>query len=97
MFCELVSSTATSAMLDPEDIREIVGSYHRGPADEIARKCSFVAKYISDGVLAFFGYPQAHEQARRTGRARHRRGDAETSHFGSPENLPCRPPPTESA
>jgi class 3 adenylate cyclase len=61
MFCDLVGSTALSARLDPEDMREIVGAYHRCCADLITRAGGFVAKYMGDGVLAYFGYPQAHE------------------------------------
>jgi class 3 adenylate cyclase/predicted ATPase len=61
MFCDLVGSTAMSARLDPEDMREVVGSYHRLCADLIAKGGGFVAKYMGDGVLAYFGYPQAHE------------------------------------
>jgi class 3 adenylate cyclase/tetratricopeptide (TPR) repeat protein len=61
MFCDLVGSTALSARLDPEDMREIVGAYHRCCADLITKASGFVAKYMGDGVLAYFGYPQAHE------------------------------------
>jgi len=61
MFCDLVGSTALSAQLDPEDMREIIGAYHRCCADEITKIDGFVAKYMGDGVLAYFGYPQAHE------------------------------------
>lgn len=61
MFCDLVGSTALSARLDPEDMREIVGAYQRCCADLITRAGGFVAKYMGDGVLAYFGYPQAHE------------------------------------
>ena len=61
MFCDLVGSTAMSARLDPEDMREVVGSYQRLCADLIAKAGGFVAKYMGDGVLAYFGYPQAHE------------------------------------
>ena len=61
MFCDLVGSTAMSARLDPEDMREIIGSYHRCCAEQIERSGGFVAKYMGDGVLAYFGYPQAHE------------------------------------
>ena len=61
MFCDLVGSTALSARLDPEDVREIVGAYHQCCADLIAKAGGFVAKYMGDGVLAYFGYPQAHE------------------------------------
>jgi class 3 adenylate cyclase/predicted ATPase len=61
MFCDLVGSTALSAKLDPEDLRGIIGTYHRCCAELIERNGGFVAKYMGDGVLAYFGYPQAHE------------------------------------
>jgi hypothetical protein len=61
MFCDLVGSTALSTRLDPEDLREIVGAYHRCVAETVARFAGFVAKYMGDGVLIYFGYPQAHE------------------------------------
>jgi class 3 adenylate cyclase/predicted ATPase len=61
MFCDLVGSTALSAKLDPEDLRGIIGAYHRCCADLVERNGGFVAKYMGDGVLAYFGYPQAHE------------------------------------
>src|SRR5262249_42054453 len=61
MFCDLVGSTALSARLDPEDLREIIGTYHRCCAEQISKAGGFVAKYMGDGVLAYFGYPQAHE------------------------------------
>ena len=61
MFCDLVGSTAMSARLDPEDMREVIGAYHRCCAALIERNGGFVAKYMGDGVLAYFGYPQAHE------------------------------------
>ena len=58
MFCDLVGSTALSARLDPEDLREVIGAYHRCCADLISEAGGFVAKYMGDGVLAYFGYPQ---------------------------------------
>jgi class 3 adenylate cyclase/predicted ATPase len=61
ILCDLVGSTALSARLDPEDMREIIGAYHRCCSTEIAKAGGFVAKYMGDGVLAYFGYPQAHE------------------------------------
>ncbi len=61
MFCDLVGSTALSVRLDPEDMRDVIGSYHRCCADCVERSGGFVAKYMGDGVLAYFGYPQAHE------------------------------------
>src|SRR5262245_46540665 len=61
MFCDLVGSTALSARLDPEDLREVIGVYHRCVAETVGRYDGFVAKYMGDGVLVYFGYPQAHE------------------------------------
>jgi class 3 adenylate cyclase/predicted ATPase len=61
MFCDLVGSTALSARLDPEDLREVIGAYHRTVADVVRDLDGFVAKYMGDGVLVYFGYPQAHE------------------------------------
>jgi class 3 adenylate cyclase/predicted ATPase len=61
MFSDLVGSTALSARMDPEDLREIISGYQRCVADIIRRFGGFVAKYMGDGVLAYFGYPQAHE------------------------------------
>src|SRR5690242_1103257 len=70
MFCDLVGSTPLSARFDPEDLREIVGAYHRCVADTVARFGGFVAKYMGDGVLIYFGYPEAHEDdAERAARA----------------------------
>jgi class 3 adenylate cyclase/predicted ATPase len=73
MFCDLVGSTPLSTRFDPEDLREIVGAYHRCVADTVARFAGFVAKYMGDGVLVYFGYPEAHEddaeRAVRTGLA----------------------------
>jgi class 3 adenylate cyclase/tetratricopeptide (TPR) repeat protein len=61
MFCDLVGSTALSARLDPEDLRAIIVAYQRCCAVLVERNGGFVAKYMGDGVLAYFGYPQAHE------------------------------------
>src|SRR5437867_219380 len=61
MFCDLVGSTALASKLDPEDLREVIGVYHRCVAETVARFDGFVAKYLGDGVLVYFGYPQAHE------------------------------------
>jgi class 3 adenylate cyclase len=61
MFCDLVGSTALSTRHDPEDLREMIGDYHRAVADTVGRFDGFIAKYMGDGVLIYFGYPQAHE------------------------------------
>src|ERR1700738_5060443 len=61
MFCDLVGSTALSTRYDPEDLRELIGGYHRAVAETVGRFDGFVAKYMGDGVLIYFGYPQAHE------------------------------------
>ncbi|UFW85695.1 AAA family ATPase [Bradyrhizobium barranii] len=61
MFADLVGSTALSTRLDPEDLREIIGAYHRCCAQQIEKFGGFVARYMGDGVLAYFGYPRADE------------------------------------
>jgi predicted ATPase/class 3 adenylate cyclase len=61
MFCDLVGSTALASRLDPEDLREVIGAYHRCAAETVSRFDGFVAKYMGDGVLAYFGWPRAHE------------------------------------
>jgi class 3 adenylate cyclase len=61
MFSDLVGSTALSARMDPEDLREVISAYQRCVADTVRRFGGFVAKYMGDGVLIYFGYPQAHE------------------------------------
>jgi class 3 adenylate cyclase len=61
MFSDLVGSTALSARMDPEDLREVISSYQKCVAETVQRCGGFVAKYMGDGVLIYFGYPQAHE------------------------------------
>ncbi len=61
MFCDLVGSTSLSTRFDPEDLRELIGAYHRAVAGVVAVFDGFVAKYMGDGVLIYFGYPRAHE------------------------------------
>ena len=61
MFCDLVGSTALASRLDPEDLREVIGAYHRVVTETVGRFAGFVAKYMGDGVLVYFGYPEAHE------------------------------------
>ena len=61
MFSDLVGSTALSARMDPEDLREVISAYQKCVAVTVGRFGGFVAKYMGDGVLVYFGYPQAHE------------------------------------
>jgi hypothetical protein len=60
-FSDLVGSTALSARMDPEDLREIISAYQKCVAETVRRFGGFAAKYMGDGVLVYFGYPQAHE------------------------------------
>jgi class 3 adenylate cyclase/predicted ATPase len=70
MFSDLVGSTALSARMDPEDLREVISAYQKCVAETVRRFGGFVAKYMGDGVLVYFGYPQAHEdEAERAVRA----------------------------
>ena len=61
MFSDLVGSTALSARLDPEDLREVIAIYHKCAAETVRQFGGFVSQYLGDGVLVYFGYPQAHE------------------------------------
>jgi class 3 adenylate cyclase len=61
MFPDLVGSTALSARMEPEDLREVITAYQKCVAETLGRFGGFVAKYMGDGVLVYFGYPQAHE------------------------------------
>ena len=61
MFSDLVGSTALSARMDPEDLRELISAYQKWVGETVGRFGGFVAKYMGDGVLVYFGYPQAHE------------------------------------
>src|SRR5262245_10970286 len=70
MFVDLVGSTPLGARLDPEDLREVISTYHACVASVVARFDGFVAHYVGDGVLVYFGYPHAHEDdAERAARA----------------------------
>src|SRR6202158_3695333 len=60
MFADLVGSTALSGRMDPEDLREVISAYQKCVAETVRRFGGFVAKYLGDGVLVYFGYPQAH-------------------------------------
>jgi class 3 adenylate cyclase/predicted ATPase len=61
MFADLVGSTALSARMDPEDLREVISAYQERVAETVRRFGGFVARYLGDGVLVYFGYPHAHE------------------------------------
>ena len=61
MFADLVGSTALSARMDPEDLRKVIAAYHKCAAEIVRRFGGFVSQYLGDGVLAYFGYPEAHE------------------------------------
>ena len=70
MFCDLVGSTALSTGMDPEDLRDVIASYQSRCSAAIRRYGGFVAKYMGDGILVYFGYPRAHEdEAERSVRA----------------------------
>ena len=62
MLCDLVGSTALSARLDPEDMREVIRAYQDACSGAVARYDGFVAKFMGDGVLAYFGFPRAREE-----------------------------------
>src|SRR5262245_46556627 len=61
MFCDLVGSTALSLVHDPEDLRDLISAYHHCVAEVVQRFEGFVARYMGDGILIYFGYPRAHE------------------------------------
>ena len=68
MFCDLVGSTALTTRFDPEELREEIRAYQNALSGVVARYDGFVAKFMGDGVLAYFGYPRAHEDdAERSG------------------------------
>jgi class 3 adenylate cyclase len=70
LFCDLAGSTAISAQLDPEEWRETIAGYHRAAAKAVTRFDGQVAKYLGDGVMAYFGWPAAHDNdAERAARA----------------------------
>src|SRR5882724_3117666 len=61
VFADLVGSTLLSTRLDPEDLRDVIFAYQTCVSETVSRFGGFVAKYLGDGVLVYFGYPQAHE------------------------------------
>ena len=90
MFCDLVGSTRLSTRFDPEDLRDVIGAYHSCVTNTVGRFAGFVAKYMGDGVLVYFGYPEAHEEdAERAVRAGLAIIDA-VGRLGTPEQLSVR-------
>ncbi len=70
LFCDLVGSTTLAAQLDPEEWRAVVADYHRAAAEAVERFGGYIAQYLGDGVMAFFGWPEAHDNdAERAARA----------------------------
>ena len=63
LFCDLVGSTSMSSRLDPEELREVIGAYHRCIANTVEGLGGFVARYMGDGALVYFGYPHAFEDS----------------------------------
>ena len=63
MFCDLEGSTALSERLDPEDLRDVLRAYQETCAEAVSRVEGHIAKYIGDGLLVYFGYPQARQEA----------------------------------
>ncbi|HXG22713.1 MAG TPA: adenylate/guanylate cyclase domain-containing protein [Methylomirabilota bacterium] len=61
LFCDLVGSTALSAQLDPEELRDVIHTYQQTSAAVIERYDGYIAQYLGDGLLVYFGYPSAHE------------------------------------
>src|SRR5689334_5080012 len=61
LFCDLVNSTRITTQLDPEEWREVIANYHRAASHAIERFGGHVAQYLGDGVIAYFGWPNAHE------------------------------------
>jgi class 3 adenylate cyclase len=94
LFSDLVGSTALSARMDPEDLREVISAYQKCVAETVQRFGGFVAKYMGDGVLIYFGYPQAHEDdAERAVRAGLELVAAVVQARSSNQAQPHRPPP----
>ena len=91
LFCDLVGSTEIAAQLDPEEWRAIVADYHRAAADAIERFGGYVAQYLGDGVMAYFGWPEAHDNdAERAARAGLAILDAIVKLNEQPDGRSCR-------
>src|SRR6266542_2250265 len=94
LFCDLVGSTALSSRLDPEELRVVIGTYHRCIADTVERFGGFVARYMGDGALVYFGFPHAYEDnAERAVRS----ALALSSNVARLDALPAQPQPPISA
>ena len=89
MFSDLVGSTALSAGMDPEDLREVISAYQKCVAETVGRFGGFVAKYMGDGVLIYFGYPAGPRRRRRASRAR-RAGVGRCSKWSEDPRRPYR-------
>jgi tetratricopeptide (TPR) repeat protein len=87
LICDLVGSTALSAPLDPEDMRAVIGAYHRCAAETAEGFSGFVARFMGDGVLVYFGYPQAHEDV-----ARPTTSTAHSTRSSTISSAPCASP-----
>ena len=61
LFCDVIGSTEMSAQLDPEDLRVVIGAYHQCVADTVEQFDGFVARFMGDGALVYFGFPRSHE------------------------------------
>src|SRR5689334_926803 len=93
LFCDLVGSTEIAARLDPEEWQATIAAYHRAAADAIGRFDGHVAKFLGDGVMAYFGYPQAHDNdAERAVRAGLAILEGITRLNGQPPSPPPPPP-----
>jgi class 3 adenylate cyclase/tetratricopeptide (TPR) repeat protein len=91
LFCDLVGSTEIAARLDPEEWQETVAAYHRAAGDAIGQFGGHVAKYLGDGVMAYFGYPEAHDNdAERAARAGLEILNAISKLNEQPESLPLK-------
>lgn len=72
MFCDLAGSTSLAERLDPEDLREVIRAYQDACAGVISRFDGFIARYVGDGLLVYFGFPRAHEGETRSERSAQR-------------------------
>ena len=90
LFCDVVDSTVLASQLDPEDLRDVVRAYQETCAEVIRRFDGHIAQYLGDGLLVYFGYPQAHRGARSNGGGRWRSRDS--GRRASPRSIRGLPP-----